>query len=143
MIFLLLITLSSAAGCHPLCSWLCDDPTCPAVCQPICSQPACQFNQTCGYSPVCSVRCPADQCESDSCPACETICADPPSLDCGVIECEITTCSWQCRKPLHCPYPRCELQCEHPACEYVPPVSDGASMLVATWGMMVVLALLL
>lgn len=138
MLFILLLSIAYATGCHPQCRWLCDDPVCHAVCKPICAPPVCQFNQTCPYSPSCSVRCPADQCENDQCPACETLCAPPPALECGEIECEAVECAWQCNKPIYCPYPRCELQCEHPACEY----SAGNALRAGVFGMLVVLCAL-
>lgn len=115
---LILISLVGASGCHPECRYACDDPVCSAICEHICEDPVCQFNQTCGYSPSCSVRCPADMCESDACPQCETICSPPPVEECGDVLCEETVCAWKCRKPFNCPLPRCELNCEHPACEY-------------------------
>lgn len=107
-------------GCHPECRYACDDPVCPAVCETVCETPACEFNQTCGYSPSCEVRCPLDMCESDSCPACETICNPPPSEACGDVLCEATNCTWRCRKPTEaeCRKPLCEIVCERPACEY-------------------------
>lgn len=122
MILFLILALSAAtaASCHPECRYACDDPVCPAICETVCEAPVCEFNQTCGYSPSCSVLCPQDMCESDTCPQCETHCSPPPSETCGDILCEETVCSWRCRKPTvqECPKPICEIQCEQPACEY-------------------------
>jgi hypothetical protein len=131
---LLLLWVAIATACHPECSWACDDPVCSAVCKPVCQPPVCQVqcdnpdDVSACRKPHCWVRCPADQCESDQCPACETICAP---LDCrrnpeAVCEalCEATQCSWWCEKPDDCPKPRCELECERPACESSHPPAD-------------------
>ncbi len=116
-------------GCHPLCSWQCDNPVCRAVCRPVCQRPVCQFCFNSTLPPVCyplsgcSIQCPQDQCESDSCPTCATQC---PNV-CGARpncyrECGQTQCAWLCEKPLNCPRPTCVLQCEQPAC----PLSSAA-----------------
>lgn len=100
--------------CHPECRWACDDPQCNAECKIVTEPPVCTCaNPT--VQPVCRVDCPLDQCESEQCPACQTICEQ--SEACGAILCQETRASWACRKP-SCPYPTCELQCEQPACEY-------------------------
>lgn len=118
ILLLIIPSFAFASACHPECHYACDDPVCLAICETVCEAPACEFNQTCGYSPSCSVQCPLDMCESESCPVCETVCAPPPSETCGQILCEATSCSWKCRKPFNCPKPLCELQCEQPACAY-------------------------
>ena len=120
MIILCLLFVLVASSCHPECRYLANDPVFPAICETVCDAPVCEFNQTCGYSPSCSVRCPLDMCEVDSCPQCETICAPPPSETCGDILCEATSCSWRCRKPNANERPplEYEVQCEQPACEY-------------------------
>jgi len=141
---LLLIILSlfglTVGACHPECRYACDDPVCPAICEPICEQPLCIFNETCSYSPQCSVVCPADMCESDACPACETHCNPSPIEECGSPLCEATNCYWKCRKPTEaeCPKPRCELSCEQPACEY----TGSASQLVGLTALLVTVLVL-
>lgn len=135
MSLLVVVVLSSViviavAGCHPECHWACDDPVCNAVCQPVCDAPVCILfnasNPACdAFQPSCSVQCPPDMCEADACPTCETICQAPSDLcNDGTLLCEATNCTWRCEKPNNCPYPVCELQCEHPACEAAP--SSGA-----------------
>lgn len=130
MFLIFLFIVGVTLGCHPECRYACDDPVCLAVCETVCELPACEFNQTCGYSPSCSVRCPPDMCESDTCPQCETICSPPPSPSCGDILCEATVCAWRCRKPTEaeCRKPICELQCEQPACEYAGVATLGVSI---------------
>lgn len=126
ILLLVFVWIAQGQSCHPECHWQCDDPVCAAVCEPICQPPVCEYqcmgNGTCpGHTPACSVNCPSDQCEVDMCPQCETICAPPP-IACSICSplCEQTNCTWRCRKPApgSCQYPRCELQCELPACVY-------------------------
>ncbi len=127
MIFLLLFVITITSACHPECHYQCDDPVCFAICEPVCEDPVCQYqcenNATCTGTPHCSVRCPEDMCESDQCPACETVCS-PAAIGTDCFEnvcsplCEETTCSWKCRLPSNCPQPICELACDAPACEY-------------------------
>lgn len=146
MYFVFLLVAFSVAA-HPECRWACDDPVCSAICNPVCAAPVCQVQcdvpgtaQACGQ-PICSTRCPPDQSEADSCPACETVCQPLPCA-CHVL-CEATNCSWSCRKPGNCRQPRCELQCERPACEYVR--SSGASAAVAAeaWAVGLLMVLLI
>jgi len=141
---LFLVTFTVALACHPESRWLCDnpcgnwtctDPVCPVLCEPVCnSRTACVcFNNisNASYPHSCQQRCPPDQCESDSCPACETLC--PNRCDAGYVAlCEPTDCEWRCRldptcpqpdcqqqdPSAHCDKPRCVLMGEHPACEY-------------------------
>jgi len=128
---LLLLSPHFARACHPECRWQSDDPVCTAVCEPKCQEPVCDVQcqvpehaSTC-VKPQCWVRCPNDGCESEHCPACETVCnpyfyCSAHGAVCAPL-CEETRCSWACRKPIpgkECPLPRFELQCEHPACEY-------------------------
>jgi len=122
----LLLFVSFVAACHPECRWACDDPICYAVCLPNCEPPTCSYacpeeGALCrGTQPSCSTRCPDDQCSSEQCPVCETIC-NPPSTLCVnegcSIECGPTNCSWSCSKPTTCSLPTCQLSCEAPACE--------------------------
>ena len=101
--------------CHPECRWACDDPVCLAECKIWTEPPVCVCENPL-ITPVCRVECPADQCESDACPSCETRC--DPNTACGNILCEAPVANWACRKPSNCSLPRCELVCEQPACEY-------------------------
>jgi len=125
--------VARAQTCDAECRWLCDDPVCPAVCVPDCLPPVCArclnhtlpdppyYNLTCRPTQRCHVTCPPDQCNADMCPACETtcptegLCQNEPVDECIVL-CEAPQCGWRCSKPLNCPKPRCELQCEEPAC---------------------------
>jgi hypothetical protein len=102
------------------CRWACDDPVCHPICYTKCALPLCQASCTsphiCLYQPNCRVRCPLYLLVENSCPACETVCDPLPcGGDCSPL-CEATSCSWECSKPTDCRYPRCELQCEAPAC---------------------------
>lgn len=133
MIFIFLFIGTLVNACHPQCRWACDDPVCNATCAPSCLEPACQIfnasNLVCvTVVPQCSIICAPDQCESDTCPACEVQCQPPPSI-CGdgTILCEAPSCAWQCTKP-NCRLPICELQCEHPACEAI---SSAATISIA------------
>lgn len=122
--------LSVSAQCHPTCAYECDSPTCFASCVPQCLPYRCQTCElnpftnvtTCGplSSSGCYVHCPRDQCEEDSCPECEIICnvgnlCNPDDPYCHV-QCLELECDWKCDKPGDCPLPRCELQCDPPAC---------------------------
>lgn len=121
----LFLSLAIAQACHPECTYQCDDPVCPASCVPVCLRPVCEVcvnssSLICYPLDGCYVRCPADMCESDSCPQCETICSSNACLNipnCTVL-CEEVQCAWQCSKPTNCPYPTCLLQCEMPACPF-------------------------
>lgn len=121
----LVLIVNAVYGCHPECTWACDSPMCPAVCHPVCQQPVCSVcvntggSQLCLNVSQCVVGCPGDMCESEVCPQCETVCPDlcRGTPNCTIM-CQAPQCSWQCSKPLDCPYPQCMLQCEHPACEY-------------------------
>lgn len=124
----------------PLCSWACDDPQCSAQCEPHCAFPQCsarcaqpppQENCLCESTCLpmnCQVECPNDGCETEHCPACQTICEPPlchtecqkisangpdcvvPKPECETV-CEPTKCAWECVSP-DCTRPYCELQCE-------------------------------
>lgn len=119
-------------GCHPQCSWACDDPTCDSICQPVCEPPVCSNNCTVGdpagcTPPRCEVSCPNNMCEADSCPTCETVCY-PPNCASGhecTILCEPTNCGWYCG-PGNCAAPQCVLQCEQPACAVPAPKAAQA-----------------
>jgi hypothetical protein len=142
IVWLVLWQLTWAQACHPECRWQCDDPVCPADCQPSCQPPQCQICNnntrpaTCRTTRRCSVRCPADQCESDQCPACEIVCPDDCHGTPGCYHlCQAPQCGWSCRLPLTtCPRPHCVLQCEEPACAVSPASTlrvTFASLLVA------------
>ncbi len=126
------LTLFSATlfadPCEPRCSWLCDDPVCPAECSIQCPSPLCP-----------SPQCPDPDCTCASfeearlsfCPgplesACPTCTAKIKGQNCHNSEgercscnatCSVNGCFWQCQSPQYCPEPRCELQCEQPVCE--------------------------
>lgn len=127
---LLIVSVGVTLGCHPECRYVANDPVFPAICETVCELPACEFNQTCGYSPSCHIVCPPNMCESDTCPQCETHCSPPPSLSCGDILCEPTYCSWKCREPNENERPPLvwEVQCERPACEYAGVATLGVSI---------------
>lgn len=116
---ILFLLLFSFVLSTPQCSWMCDDPVCPAICEPLCEETACQlFPQ--GYAqfarPDCETRCNTTGADpSQECPRCETVCKAPRCSPHCQIQCGPPRCAWQCRKP-ECPHPRCELQCEMAAC---------------------------
>jgi hypothetical protein len=148
MLFLLLLLIGSThAACHPQCTNSCNaNQTAANACAPVCAPPRCQYQCTTpgtqceAYAPVCRVRCPADMCESDSCPLCETVC-DQPALLCVEAGCsplcEATSCSWSCRNnsvtglPSGCAW----VNCETPACA----VSGTVGALAGGIGLVVVL----
>ena len=128
--FSLQVQLSTA--CHPKCSWKCDDPHCPAICDPVCEPPKCHTscaepkNAICDVKcekPECEIKCPDKGCEGIDCPKCVTVCKQPhcvthcqaPKPECEAV-CEEPKCDWKCRKP-ECPKPKCELVCESPNCK--------------------------
>lgn len=115
-------------SCHPQCSWLADDPITDAVCQPRCKPPVCAWMLhggvpdiagVCGSdAPTCFVSCPADQCEGEEAPQCETRCQPHPVHASCEIECQAMDCKWDCAKPLNAPIPTFELNCEVPQAKY-------------------------
>lgn len=122
MWILLLFPVISIA-CHPLCVWTCDSPVCNATCTPVCQPANCSTVCVTGScnAPNCEIICPEDMCESDSCPTCSAQCQQLSgcslNADCS-IQCQPVDCAWKCEKPTDCPSPICELNCEHPACEF-------------------------
>ena len=125
LLFILFITIVYTQ--IPECTYQCDDPQCPAVCEPVCEPVNCEILCDPVDTPgVCNpVNCQSD-CATDgdilnSCPMCEVTCdplrCQPIDRPC-VIQCQAIQCSWKCVKPTTCPYPRCELQCQLPACEF-------------------------
>src|SRR5277367_1549324 len=103
-------------GCHPECAYECSFPVCVAICKPICTFPQCllceyisPYNTTLcsSVNTACSVYCPSDQCEMDSCPVCEVLCNPlcqnvPIEKNCTIL-CEEIVCAWKCEKPKFCP----------------------------------------
>ncbi|MCQ2821136.1 MAG: hypothetical protein MJ252_28075 [archaeon] len=125
------VSYSLKVGCHPQCSWKCDDPHCPAICDPVCEPPKCHTscaepkNAICDIKcekPECEIKCPDKGCEGIDCPKCVTVCKQPhcvthcqaPKPECEPV-CEEPKCDWKCHKP-QCPKPKCELVCENPNC---------------------------
>jgi hypothetical protein len=148
MYFILVaLFIAYVTGCHPECRYACDDPICAAVCAPDCQPVNCSVVCVTGTCTPpgglrCVIDCPADQCESDSCPACQPLCEEVPA-DCPPVcetHCQPPVCTWQCRKPTDCPQPRCELVCERPACESSN-VYTGAGWQLG-WNMLVTIVLL-
>lgn len=127
-VFILFTFISIINNCHPECAWSCDDPVCPATCKPICNEYNCSrcfinpdTNETYSCEKIyvgCAISCPSDQCEDSSCPVCALSCN--PNLCNGepncIVLCQELECNWACSKPLDCPYPKCILQCDQPAC---------------------------
>lgn len=122
-----IFTISHA--CIPECVWSCEVPNtvCQAVCNPVCKKPQCEYSchgdMTCTLQPDCYIRCPEDQCASDSCPTCEVVCEPLNSFtkyrcfDCDPL-CEAAECTWNCVKPTECGVPPvCDIICEQPSCE--------------------------
>lgn len=139
---LLLLFIACALACHPECRWACDDPVCnattsvvcqPSVCMIVCTE-ADDRLQCSNRTDLCSVRLPTeDACEMDECPRAETVCPSVSQvcrkpLGCQFL-CEAPQCTWAVKKPSNCPRPRCELQCESPAC--VEPAISTASILLS------------
>jgi hypothetical protein len=135
---LLLVLFSLTFAQTPNCTWQCDDPVCPAICQPVCSPPACTFiGCSVGSArPTCWTTCDTPYNAIDTCPLCSTHC-NPPPLSC-TIECEEVQCGWVCDKPIYCHQPQCQLQCEQPTCQY-----SLGSLLSATFSTVLLLFLLL
>ena len=128
---LLSLIISTSTTCHPQCSWKCDDPHCPAICDPVCEPPKCHTscaepkNAICDVKcekPECEIKCPDRGCAGLDCPKCVTVCKQPhcvthcqaPKPECEPV-CEEPKCDWKCHKP-QCPKPKCELVCENPNC---------------------------
>lgn len=120
---LVITLLTVALGFATECTWMCDDPVGHSVCEPRCLDPVCVYDVPCGdLEPDVEIRCDTtDVVVTESCPMCETI-AKPihPECEPNKILCEAPQCGWECRKaPLLYPnYPRCELQCQQPACGF-------------------------
>jgi hypothetical protein len=78
MVLLLLFFISCAFAQAPNCTYLCDDPVCPAICSPKCLSPNCTVSG-CPPSqcdpPTCFTQCApvGNQSISNTCPMCETV----------------------------------------------------------------------
>jgi hypothetical protein len=108
----------------PQCSWACDDPVCDADCKAYALPPQCECVGRPDITPTCYAQCSGTQ-DYDACPTCEVVCnlSSCPTT----VECEQLEAYWACRKPSNCPQPTCQLQCEHPACEYTGPNDPWAT----------------
>lgn len=104
------------------CRWLCDDPVWTPVITPHCNATNCVFSPPCGYAVYTEFRC-ADYLPEDvetSCPQCEILAPRElqPDIYAGsIVICEQPECGWLAEDTASKPYPRCEEQCEKPACE--------------------------
>lgn len=148
LLLVVFITIVTTSGPHPICAWQCDNPTCELVPTTVCDDPVCMTTCTVGdpilcSQPNCHISCPPNQTSVDSCPMCETICDAPtcPMTHNCTILCEATACSW--KPPLRClvRYPRCELNCERPACETIE-VSKSSHITVHTITVLLLLVLI-
>lgn len=117
------------------CRYMCDDPVVYATCSSQCNEPVCEFQNCtdCSRTPICRTVCPEDnqpQC-TESCPACEIQCDEVQPCQCDPI-CEPPNCGWVGHQTVGIGqiYPRCELQCEKPACEFV----DSPASRLSLWG---------
>ena len=54
---------NTTAQCHPQCSWKCDDPHCPAICDPVCEPPKCHTSCAEPKNAICDVKCEKPECE--------------------------------------------------------------------------------
>lgn len=145
MFLLLLLCVSWGLGQSPMCSWACSNPTCDAVCEPVCTTPVCTTVCTnppsafC-YAPYCISVCP-EVVNTTMCPACSVQCNPisciPANAQCE-IQCEPISCAWNCRKPLNCPAPVCELQCENYDCQ----LSSSGNILGVLWVLLGVLLII-
>jgi hypothetical protein len=63
LIALVKISEATETQCHPNCSWKCDDPHCPAICDPVCEPPKCHTSCAEPKSAICDVKCEKPQCE--------------------------------------------------------------------------------
>jgi hypothetical protein len=124
MFLLLLIIIVKSS--NPQCFWQCDNPICYAECSAVCKPPICHIQCLIGdpqlvCNPLnCDILCGTDQDILNSCPLCDVECQELrclPGFSCEIL-CEEIDCAWNCQKPQTCPYPRCELQCNPPACEF-------------------------
>lgn len=114
-------------GCHPKCTWACEQEECESQCEPLCAAPLCQTRcppvanpanckQTCN-KPDCMVICPAKRCATEQCPECQTVCNAPKcKTTCDAPKCTslcaAPKCEWKCKDPTSCAKPKCNLKCD-------------------------------
>lgn len=145
--FLFFFNVECGGGGGAPCKYLCDDPVCNATCIPnivIHSYPNCTLQCTNNYTiskiNYCQrldckfVQPPGISFELEQCPMVEIQCNRPrcfylPSnVQCDPI-CEAPPpAQWHCIKPINCPLPKCELQCEQPSCHDFTPSSSSNSL---------------
>jgi len=119
-----------AATCTPICTWSCISNPCDETCEPVCEQPQCQTRcgaasslagcaMTCN-KPKCVTFC-RKPCATQNCPWCTTKCGKPVcSMKCPEScheVCNSPVCKWECKDPVACPKPVCELTCAAPTCQ--------------------------
>jgi hypothetical protein len=62
-LFQLCLLANTESQCHPQCSWKCDDPHCPAICDPVCEPPKCHTSCAEPKNAICDVKCEKPECE--------------------------------------------------------------------------------
>lgn len=117
----------ASGTCHPECRWLCDDPLCNAEIAVECPATACgtpsctQEDCTCDVWPTPAIESCADAHSKE--PTCTLAltgqnCHSPSGAACSCkADCPTVTCTRSAPLDERCTRPRCELQCERPACE--------------------------
>ena len=131
-IFVLLCTIS-VWGCHPECISAFADVAlmeCHAVWELPRVTMYCDdendYSRCFNTSQLCYIHCDRDldQCEMDSCPACETHCPIGPICNTTVHSCQLYAewprASWVCRLPFSAPGKSEDYICETPACLFDP-----------------------
>jgi len=135
--------IAAKGNCFPDCTWNCDQPSCPAVCEPQCEKPQCELrceklpDTSCDIrceKPKCEVRCSRTNCQSGGCPVCENVClparcqtvCTPATPNCKPT-CSAPKCTWLCHKPTKCPKPKCSLGCSNKASPIAAPGCTGTS----------------
>lgn len=117
-------------GCHPKCSYTCEQEECEATCQPMVhAGPLCQTRcpaigdartncrQECN-EPDCVVICPEEKRVKFPRPECMTVCNAPKcKAFCDVPEGCHSVCAepkyeWKCKDPKTCAQPKCTLTCD-------------------------------
>jgi hypothetical protein len=137
-------------GCHPMCTWQCDESQCEETCEPVCDSAKCETRcntATASLAQACTMRCDKPQCstvchpscQTTDCALCTTTCGKPAcTMHCPRAEaqcqrvCSKPRCTWNCRAPKACPQPSCRLKCAHPrdcspaqTYEAIPPLPSG------------------
>jgi len=137
------VEIAAKGNCFPDCTWNCDQPSCPAVCEPQCEKPQCELrceklaSTQCDIrceKPKCEVRCSRSNCQSGGCPICENVCLPArcqtvctPSTPSCKPTCSAPKCTWLCHKPSNCPKPKCSLGCSNQASPVAPSSCSGQS----------------